>query len=89
MSFELKDGQGSLFKNNRKTSDSHPNLTGEIKINGEVYWISGWTKPTKNGDKWISLSVKKKDDQRQTSTPAPKQSGGSGFDDFEDDLIPF
>jgi len=88
MSFELKEGQGSLFKNNRKTTDSHPNLTGEIKINGKVYWISGWTKPTKAGEKWISLSVKKKDDQRQTNAPAPKPQGGSGFDDFEDS-VPF
>ena len=87
MAYELNEGQGTLFKNNRKTSDSHPNLTGEIKINGEVCWISGWTKPTKNGDTWISLSVKKKDDQRQTAASSPKTNSGS-FDDFEDS-IPF
>jgi hypothetical protein len=25
--------------------------------NGEVRWISGWTKATAAGEKWISLSV--------------------------------
>jgi len=30
MAYEMKEGSGSLFKNSRKTSDSHPDFTGSI-----------------------------------------------------------
>lgn len=85
MGFELKAGQGTLFKNTRKTTDNHPDYTGEININGKVMWLSAWIKEGKKG-KFMSLAAKDKEDQRQTSSPAPK--GGSGFDDMSDD-IPF
>ena len=60
MSFEQRDNSGSLFKNKKKTEEKHPNLTGQAKIDGVDYWLSGWTKETKDGDKWVSLSFKKK-----------------------------
>lgn len=82
MSYELKEGQGSLFKNKQRKSDSHPNARGEIKINGIVYEIAAWTKTTKNGEPWQSLSVKVK--ANESPKESPKESGG----DFDDD-IPF
>ncbi len=60
--YELKEGQGSLFKNLKKTADTHPNLQGSIVIDGRAYWISGWTKESAKG-KWISLKVKPKEDR--------------------------
>jgi len=70
MAYEMKPGQGSLFKNDKKTSDSHPNLKGKIMLpNGEVRWMSAWTKTTTAGEKWISLNVGE----------LVQQAGGSGY----------
>jgi hypothetical protein len=58
MAYEMRPGQGSLFKNDKKTDERHPSLKGKVMLpNGEVRWISGWTKATAAGEKWISLSV--------------------------------
>jgi len=54
----MRPGQDSLFKNKDKTTDKHPSLNGKVMLpNGEVRWVSGWTKVTEAGDKWISLSI--------------------------------
>ena len=34
MAYTPKEGSGSLFKNNRKTSETHPDYTGSIMLNG-------------------------------------------------------
>ena len=60
MAFEQKDNSGSLFKNDKKEKDSHPNAKGSAKIGGVEYWVSAWTKKDKNGNPWQSLSFTKK-----------------------------
>ena len=76
MAFEIKDNSGSLFKNDRKTEESHPQAKGSAKINGIEYWVSAWTKTTKEGVKWQSLSFTPKD-----AKPKPKS-----FDDITNDI---
>lgn len=66
MSYELKEGQGSLFKNQKREKDTHPHATGSALIGGVEYWISAWTKDGKNG-KWQSLAFKPKDKQASRS----------------------
>ena len=85
MAYELKEGQGSLFTNKRKETDSHPNLTGTILVGGVEHWISGWVKLTASGEKWISLSVKPK--EAKAGKPAAKAPSKS--DDFDEDSVPF
>ena len=53
MAYELKEGQGSLFPNKRKETESHPNLTGTILVGGVEHWISGWVKLTAEGVRQI------------------------------------
>jgi hypothetical protein len=85
MAYEMRPGSGSLFKNDKKTEDRHPNLKGKIMLpNGEVRWVSAWTKKTAAGDSWLSLSVGdlvQGVDQPKPVAAAPK------FDDDSD--IPF
>ena len=81
MSFELKEGNGSLFKNTRKEKDTHPDYTGTIKINGEERYLSAWVKEGKNG-KFFSLSLGKIKENR------PRSEQTSYDKDFDDD-IPF
>lgn len=64
MAYEIKDMSGSLFKNDKREKDSHPNAKGTAKINGVEYWVSSWTKKDKNGNPWQSLSFQKKIDSK-------------------------
>jgi hypothetical protein len=87
MAYEQRDLSGSLFKNDKREKDSHPNLTGTVMIDGKEYWASGWTKERNNGDKWISLSFKPKEARQQLpgrrDYPEPQYDGGI------DDDVPF
>lgn len=60
MAFELRDGQGSLFRNERATTDRHPTHTGSCMIGGVEYRISAWTKEGKKG-RFFSLAIEPKD----------------------------
>ncbi len=81
MAYEQRDLSGSLFKNDKREAENHPNLTGTVMVGGVEYWASGWTKVRANGDKWISLSFKPKE-ARQA---APVQQQAAGFHDDLDD----
>lgn len=61
MAFELKDGQGTLFKNDKDGVDSRPDYRGELNIGGTMYKVAGWLKEGKKG-KWMSLSAQEKED---------------------------
>lgn len=60
MAYEQRDMSGSLFKNDKKETEKHPNMTGSALIDGVEYWVSAWTKEGNNG-KWMSLAFKAKD----------------------------
>ena len=58
MAYEMKPSSGSLFKNDRKEKETHPDYKGKVMLpNGEVRWLSGWKKQTASGDGWLSLSI--------------------------------
>lgn len=61
MSYEQRDDSGSLFKNDRKEQDNHPDYTGSCKVGGREYYISAWVKEGRNGGKkFFSFSFKPK-----------------------------
>lgn len=77
MAWEQRDMQGSLFKNDKREKDTHPNATGTCMIDGVEYYINSWTKEGKKG-KFQSLSFKRKQQQR-----GPEREPG------DDDAAPF
>lgn len=83
MAYEQKDNSGSLFKNDRKETDSHPNAKGTAMIGGVEYWVDAWTNTAKSGDKYQSLKFKRKDAD-QTGSYA-RQQPASRFDDVDED----
>jgi hypothetical protein len=69
MAYEMKPSSGSLFKNDRKEKETHPDYKGKVMLpNGEVRWLSGWKRQTASGDGWLSLSI----------GDLVQQSGGGG-----------
>lgn len=81
MAYEMKELSGSLFKNDKREKDTHPNATGSCLIDGVEYWVSAWTKKDKNGNPWQSLAFKKKE---AAAKPAP-----AAFQGDDDDDLPF
>ena len=69
MAYEIKDGQGSLFRNKKKTNERAPDMNGDVKLDGKMYRIAGWTRTTQTGDKWLSLSIQPKEDRPDASQP--------------------
>lgn len=65
MAYEQKDNSGSLFNNDKKTTENHPDRTGSALINGVAYWVSGWVKKDKNGKPWMSMAFTEKEERRE------------------------
>jgi hypothetical protein len=73
--------RGSLFKNDKKEAETHADYKGQINVNGEEFWINAWLKTSKQGTKFMSLSVSPKD--RQVNEPTRRNTPEP------DDGIPF
>lgn len=80
MAYEIRDNSGSLFKNQKREKDTHPNARGSAKIDGVDYWVDSWTKKDKNGNPWQSLSFKRKDAKQD----APRQQSSRSRDESDD-----
>lgn len=57
MSYEHKNGNGSLFKNTNKTSENQPDYSGSIKLqDGTNQQIAAWVKEGAKG-KFFSIKL--------------------------------
>jgi hypothetical protein len=65
MSFQKQGRQnaGALFKNDRKQGDNPPDYKGTVNFEGAECWIKGWLKTAKNGTKYMSLAVSRKEEE--------------------------
>jgi hypothetical protein len=91
--FEQRDNSGSVFVNNRKEKDTHPDRTGRCMIDGKMYWISGWIKQKpSDGEHWMSLAFKAMDAEQSAkygggaTQAAPQWKEGAASSDAE---VPF
>jgi uncharacterized protein (DUF736 family) len=101
MAYEQRDNSGSLFKNERKETDNHPDYNGSALIDGTAYWMSAWLNESRDGKKYMSFKFKPKDapktiseraaikdDPRFSSGRTPQKPMRPVGDDL-DDTIPF
>lgn len=88
MAYEQRDNSGSLFKNDKKTTEAQPDYRGEAMVNGQMMWMSAWLKTSAKGTKFMSFSFQPKDQQQAPVRQAPaKQAPAATFDaDFDSDL---
>ena len=67
--YEQKEGQGSLFKNDKKTAENQPDYNGSIMQGGTLFDLAGWVKESKTGKKFLSLKISNR--QLPTNKIAP------------------
>ena len=97
MAYTPKDNTGTLFRNERREKDTHPNAKGTALIDGVEYWVSAWTKSSDKGN-FQSLSFQRKEKKdssvqdysfpEQTAQPS-RQTKANFHDDLDGDSIPF
>jgi hypothetical protein len=79
------DMTGALFTNDRKENDKQPDYNGSCEVEGKQYWVAGWKKKIKNGDRagqtFMSLAFKPKDQDSNKSSRGNARSGGRGRDE--------
>jgi len=80
--------RGALFKNTQKREGKQDaDYRGNVTVNGVEYWVSSWINTSKkDGSKYMSLSLKPKEQQAAPPASAPAKPGTDP--EFDDD-IPF
>jgi hypothetical protein len=54
--YQMKEGQGSLFKNDKKQSPAQPDYYGSMMVNGKEMRLAAWIKEGKTG-KFFSMQL--------------------------------
>lgn len=76
MTYQIKEGTGSLFKNEFKVEgDKKPNYKGRAMINGVEVEIAAWLETSAKGVKYMSLSFKEPFNKNEAPRrDAPRQA---------------
>ena len=53
----IPECKGNMNKNQQKKLDTHPDMRGYVRVQGQIYEIAGWVKEN-NGKKRLSISLK-------------------------------
>jgi hypothetical protein len=82
--------RGSIWKNEKKELDTHPDFTGSLDVNGVQYWVNAWKRKEGAGERSpaLTFSIRPKDQQSisqqavaKIRKPDPISSGRPPFDD--------
>lgn len=79
--------RGSIWKNDKKETEKHPDFTGSLNVAGTEYWVSAWKRKPDANEKApaLSFTVKLKEENSASNHEKPAEKS---FDNF-DDGIPF
>ena len=53
---ENKTNTGAIFKNDKKTAETHPDYKGKVNVNGKEMEVALWLKESKTGIKYFSTT---------------------------------
>lgn len=76
------NNRGSIWGNDRKTEDKHPDFKGQAEIDGVKYWISAWKRKPDANPKAPALSMSFQPVEEEQPVSVQKQ-------EISDDQIPF
>ena len=77
---------GALFKNDKGDNEKRPDYKGSFTDGeGNEFWVSSWLKQSKDGKKFLSLSMQPKEKKEQSHTPK-KEYASSSANSEETDL---
>ena len=83
--------RGAIWGNKKKVTDTHPDFTGGLNIEGVEYWVSAWKRKESDhiNAPALSISVKiKEQQQNKTEIRGASQIREPNDLNFDDD-IPF
>lgn len=86
--------KGSIWKNEKRTSEDSPDFTGSLNVEGREFWFNAWKRKEGANEKApaLSFSIKLKEAKAPYKVEPPAKSApakGASFDDMDNDLIPF
>jgi hypothetical protein len=64
---------GAIFKNDRKETESHPDMTGTLDVEGTEYRISGWFNEKEGVGKYMRVKLTKKEAPKATASAASEE----------------
>ena len=82
---EQKQNTGAIFKNDKKTSQNHPDYKGKINVEGKDFDVALWLKESAKGVKYFSVSIS--EPYVQTTPHVQPERTPTG--DSVDDDLPF
>lgn len=81
--FIPKEGTGMLFRNENPKGDTSPQAIGSAMIDGQLYYLSAWTKEGKKGRyQSLSFSLPKEKDGSSSYPYKAKEDPSSMNDDI-------
>lgn len=82
--------RGSIWKNDRKEKEEHPDFTGTLNVDGTEYWVSAWRRKEDASEKApaLTFSVRPKEAKREQPRQASSQPRVAQRSDMDDE-IPF
>ena len=72
--------RGSIWKNDKKQTDNHPDFTGSLNVEGVEYWISAWKREPGGNLKAPALRLSIQPKAEVVDLQAPQRQG-QPFDD--------
>ena len=66
---------GMMARNERRTTDKHPEFSGSLNVEGTDFWLSAWVNEGKaggkmEGKKYFSIKLTRKEGGSTTGRPA-------------------
>jgi uncharacterized protein (DUF736 family) len=88
---EHKENTGTLFKNQYKTEDKHPNYKGRINAMGKMMDIALWKRTGKQGEPYLSVMISEPRQKQEQPRQIDKEWDAIKVpeEDLPNDFVPF
>lgn len=81
--------RGSIWKNDKKDKDTHPDFTGTINVDGKDYWLNGWRRKEGAAEKSPAMTFTVRPKESRDRNPNAGREHTTSATQPMDDEIPF